>query len=463
LNDVLKGTVTNSQYQSGKLRLGNNARGFQFKNLQVLRAQLPTQWQTVKIEATDDGKVKYYLDGSLKHTISDNKYKFGKLRLGNNCRAVQFKDLRVLRALPSTKWQTVRINAAVDGTVSYYLDGEHRYSVSDGKYQYGKLRLGNNCRAFQFRNVRVLRNRASSDYQTLRINAAADGKVYYYLDGKLKHQVSDASLKSGKIRLGNNCRNFQYKNLRIRRQYPTKNWQTVRIRADTNGTVNYWLNGKLKASIQDNKYTHGKIRFGNNCGAKWQYKNLMVWREHYNQSLCHVPPMTLRGEVSSAHQWREAWEGPSKFVCGKIDDNAFDAEIKSYNGVPSNKYEFEIVTAGKQPALPHHHRGWDGGNEGNGGLAISDGNYSAIMRADCRVFGMSPVCDHPRFCKNDPNALYIGNDYHLSYPGHKLLPSEDSDGTRLTGFNRFDKKAKLAHRYHQEVDPTGLNGGLNPA
>ena len=31
---------------------------------------------------------------------------------------------------------------------------------------------------------------------------------------------------------------------------------------------------------------------------------------------------------------------------------------------------------------------------------------------------MKPVCDHRYYCRNDQNALYIGQTGHLSYPGH---------------------------------------------
>jgi len=54
---------------------------------------------------------------------------------------------------------------------------------------------------------------ATSGWQTVRINAAADGKVYYYLGGSLKYTATNNNYQSGIIRLGNNCRNFQYRNL----------------------------------------------------------------------------------------------------------------------------------------------------------------------------------------------------------------------------------------------------------
>ena len=46
----------------------------------------------------------------------------------------------------TSKWHTLRINVAADGKVYYYLDSQLRWSVSDNKYQTGVIRLGYNCR-----------------------------------------------------------------------------------------------------------------------------------------------------------------------------------------------------------------------------------------------------------------------------------------------------------------------------
>jgi len=57
-------------------------------------------------------------------------------------------------------------------------------------------------------------NGATSSWHTVRINVAADGKVYFYLDGALRYTATDNKYKSGVIRLGkDNCRSFQYRNL----------------------------------------------------------------------------------------------------------------------------------------------------------------------------------------------------------------------------------------------------------
>jgi hypothetical protein len=32
---------------------------------------------------------------------------------------------------------------------------------------------------------------------------------------------------------------------------------------------------------------------------------------------------------------------------------------------------------------------------------------------------MKPVCDHPSYCRNDANSIYIGQTYHLAYRPHR--------------------------------------------
>jgi len=56
---------------------------------------------------------------------------------------------------------------------------------------------------------------STSGWQTVRINAAADGNVYFYLGGVLKYTASNNNYQSGIVRFGNNCRNFQYRNFRV--------------------------------------------------------------------------------------------------------------------------------------------------------------------------------------------------------------------------------------------------------
>ena len=49
----------------------------------------------------------------------------------------------------------------------------------------------------------------------------------------------------------------------------------------------------------------------------------------------------------------------------------------------------------------------------------TSGDYSAHMRSKCSEFGMKPVCDHPNYCRNDGNAIYIGQDHHIAHTPHR--------------------------------------------
>ena len=51
--------------------------------------------------------------------------------------------------------------------------------------------------------------------------------------------------------------------------------------------------------------------------------------------------------------------------------------------------------------------------------ASTGGNYESAMISACKQYGMKPVCDHPSYCKNDKNAIYIGQNHHLAYPHHR--------------------------------------------
>ena len=52
-------------------------------------------------------------------------------------------------------------------------------------------------------------------WHTVRINVASNGKVYFYVNGQLRYQIRDTRYRSGRIRFGNGCRDFQWKNLRV--------------------------------------------------------------------------------------------------------------------------------------------------------------------------------------------------------------------------------------------------------
>ena len=55
----------------------------------------------------------------------------------------------------TSDWHTVRINAKANGYVDFYLDGRKRYTVRNNKYKRGIVRLGNDCRGFEYKDLEV--------------------------------------------------------------------------------------------------------------------------------------------------------------------------------------------------------------------------------------------------------------------------------------------------------------------
>ena len=75
-----------------------------------------------------------------------------------------------------------------------------------------------------------------------------------------------------------------------------------------------------------------------------------------------------------------------------------NVKLWAKNGVPSRVYSFKEMKYT--------------GNNGN------DYGKSAIKGCAKIGKGWKPVCDHPSYCKNDKQAIYIGQSYHLAYGGH---------------------------------------------
>ena len=53
--------------------------------------------------------------------------------------------------------------------------------------------------------------------------------------------------------------------------------------------------------------------------------------------------------------------------------------------------------------------------------AVSTGSglqYPAVMRKECKKLGMKPVCEHPSYCRNDKQGIYLNQYTHLSYGTH---------------------------------------------
>ena len=47
------------------------------------------------------------------------------------------------------------------------------------------------------------------------------------------------------------------------------------------------------------------------------------------------------------------------------------------------------------------------------------GSYSQIMKDECAKIDMKPLCDHPTYCKNNADTIYIGQSHHMAHEDHR--------------------------------------------
>jgi hypothetical protein len=102
------------------------------------------------------------------------------------------------------------------------------------------------------------------------------------------------------------------------------------------------------------------------------------------KALCNIPVNT--------HSWRTPAQANPGFLCAKVVDGFYEVHLGAKNGVPAATYEFKIANMDR----------------------LSGGSYSSQMIKACSKYDMKPVCDHPSYCKNDKNALYLGQSSHIA-------------------------------------------------
>jgi hypothetical protein len=258
-----------------------------------------SSWHTVRINVASDGKVYYFLDGKLRYKVANNKYQSGVIRLGNNCRNFQYRNLVVKQAKPPmplvqvkatpSEWnfrtKGVSISKGVEraNQGNYYMETRRTFKRPvDMSVKVRQTAGGSECGVIALFPQTATRhsgynagigwwakyfgagvdgsiskrgnnNGQTSSWHTVRINAAADGKVYFYLDGQLRYTVANNKYQSGVIRLGNNCRNFEYKDLAVNvQQVPT-------LPAPTKAPIKPTLHGVRGLGLQSGwaPYGHG--------------------------------------------------------------------------------------------------------------------------------------------------------------------------------------------------------------
>jgi hypothetical protein len=95
-----------------------------------------------------------------------------------------------------------------------------------------------------------------------------------------------------------------------------------------------------------------------------------------------------------------------------VEDDPFEGELGEKNGIDKGVYKFQRIRTKE-----------------------TGGNYDDLMIAECAKVDMKPLCDHPSYCRNDANSVYIGQSYHIAY-----LPHLNQDSYFPSGWNELKQK-----------------------
>jgi hypothetical protein len=98
------------------------------------------------------------------------------------------------------------------GVVAMFPSSKTRHSGYNAGLGWWANRFGYGTPGAKAAVIHVHRN----NWKTVRIYAAGDGNVYFFLNGALERVVKDTQLWGGAIRVGNNCRDYQYRNLIVK-------------------------------------------------------------------------------------------------------------------------------------------------------------------------------------------------------------------------------------------------------
>lgn len=106
------------------------------------------------------------------------------------------------------------------------------------------------------------------------------------------------------------------------------------------------------------------------------------------RALCNIPAKT--------HKWKKMQQDlADAFMCGRIAE--FTVTMKHFGDTPGREYKFRVATTEKRSK-----------------------SFSKAMIEVCQEYGMKPVCDHPKYCKDDKQSIYIGQKKHIAYQAHRL-------------------------------------------
>jgi hypothetical protein len=172
---------------------------------------------------------------------------------------------------------------------------------------------------------------------------------------------------------------------------------------------------------------------------KDKFRHMCMYAAHSSgNALCNYQ------SGSDSHYWATAGKVGLGYMCGKVEDTAFQVQLQGKNGVRATKWEMLVAKVAPKYVVAN--------------------DFSATMRNTCTALGSGwkPICDHPNYCKADSNAAYLGQDHHTAH-----VPHRNALGYWPTGWSaanaKFPQSRKVcfytAHHGGNQQTLCGHSGG----
>jgi len=230
------------------------------------------EWNTVRVRVLG-GRVEYYLNGDLRYSASHNGYTSGKIRLGFGCMGYDFKELSVT-PLTVSKGMTLfnggvgfdqmkMVGGAKESHLTpgaIYVSAGSGYAESDIEFQ---RPIDMTVMMKQDKNAGGIFHKSIAECGVVQVFPQANARHTGYNAGtswwRTQFGAGVDGAIAGRGSMGNN--GFE--------------WNKIRINAKADGKVDYYMNGKLMYTAVDNKYQSGKIRVGFGCMG-YEFKDITI-------------------------------------------------------------------------------------------------------------------------------------------------------------------------------------------
>ena len=397
-------------------------------------------WNTVRIRVDQYGLVRFYLNGVLKRSEADNTYTSGIIRLGNNCQTYQYKNVLIHRAGLPTGQQSDPSLARYAVVANATTPCNHVSSLRECASAATKLGLavttpfsnGGSSSSYpaychtgasgnlKFNSGGNTGSCSKNDRCVCKVDdvnpSIQVSSVKVYTDA-LSHEDVRAMYAAG--RAGDRgrmsagsvdaCAPVTSTPLKTASDSGSGSWESS---GSSSRGGDRTSGSGLGAWGSMNRTTDLLAEHGTTCrdsNEDHDQENTSIGCEHivYDASFYSTRAPTATG-VPGAPTSTPTSTAPTS---ARTHGSAFFATLGPKNGVSGHNYTFTV----HKPTAYHK-------------SLTNGGSYSTFMVDECNKLGMKPVCEHPTYCKTDAAALYIGQSGHIANPGSRNYNSYNPSG-----------------------------------